>query len=564
MTEFIVNHLWQSSCFALLAGVLAFMLRGYSPRVRYWVWLSASLKFLIPWVLLVSLGSLVPWPVHRVASVATPTLPGTLVQLAVPFSPNPYPAVQARAQIRWGVTSLALFWAAGFIAIAFTRCRNWYRIRAMLRAGTPVKLPIAVPALVVSNFHGSNFHGSNFHGSNSHGSSAIEPGVVGFLKPVLVLPALLLERLNPKQLEALLAHELSHVRRRDNLFAALHMGVETIFWFHPLVWWIGSRMLEERELACDEEVLRLGCERTDYVRGILTVCEHYSEAPLACVSGVTSADVKKRLKIILQGTLPRELTRHKKLALSCAAIAAIAVPLGLGVLFAQQPSAKFEVASVRRAVRSGGPGDVPQNMESSPGHFAMRNKPLRYCLEWAYDLKDYEIAGPDWIKDEERYDIVANAAGPATNDQMRPMLQALLIERFQMKLHRETREMQVYALVLGKGAPKVKPPAPGEVEGLSGGANGVRFQKEPISRLTFLLTRRMDRPVLDKTGLNGLYDFTIDISGLNNVNPQTADDATGPSIFTAVQADLGLKLESRKEPIKILVIDSANKVPTEN
>jgi uncharacterized protein (TIGR03435 family) len=69
---------------------------------------------------------------------------------------------------------------------------------------------------------------------------------------------------------------------------------------------------------------------------------------------------------------------------------------------------------------------------------------------------------------------------------------------------------------------------------------------------------------VDKTGLDGLYDFTIDTSGLNSFNPQTADDATGPSIFTAVQADLGLKLESRKEPIKVLVIDSANKVPTKN
>ncbi|HEY6344072.1 MAG TPA: M56 and DUF3738 domain-containing protein [Bryobacteraceae bacterium] len=530
------------------------MLRGYSPRVRYWVWLSASLKFLIPWVLLVSLGSLVPWPVHRVTSVATPTLPDTLVQLAQPFSPNPYPAVQTREQIYWGVTALAFLWAAGFVAIAFTRFRNWSRIRVMLRAGTPVKLPIAVPALVISDSHGSN----------SHGSSAIEPGVVGFLKPVLVLPALLLERLNPKQLDALLAHELSHVRRRDNLFAALHMGVETIFWFHPLVWWIGSRLLEERELACDEDVLRLGCQPTDYVRGILTVCEHYSEAPLACVSGVTSANVKKRLKTILRGTLPRELNRHKKLALSFAAIAAVAVPFCLGLLFAQEPSAKFEVASVRRVVSSGGPGDIPQNMENSPGHFAVRNKPLRYCLEWAYDLKDYEIVGPDWINNDERYDIVANAPGPATNDQMRPMLQALLIERFQMRLHRGTREMQVYALVLGKGAPKVKPPAPDGVEGLSGGARSLLFHKEPISRLTFLLTRRMDRPVLNKTGLDGIYDFTIDISGLNNFNPQTADDATGPSIFTAVQEDLGLKLESRKEPITVLVIDSANKVPTEN
>jgi len=77
----------------------------------------------------------------------------------------------------------------------------------------------------------------------------------------------------------------------------------------------------------------------------------------------------------------------------------------------------------------------------------MRNVPLRYALEWAYNLKDYEISGPDWIKAEERYDIVAKAAGPATDFQMRPMLQALLTDRFQIKLHRETKDMNVYVLL---------------------------------------------------------------------------------------------------------------------
>ena len=230
--------------------------------------------------------------------------------------------------------------------------------------------------------------------------------------------------------------------------------------------------------------------------------------------------------------------------------------------FAQ--TARFEVASVRRAVSEGGPGDIPRNMDSSPGHFAMRNVPLRFALEWAYDLKDYELTGPDWIKNEERYDILANALGPATDDQMKPMLQTLLTERFQLKLHRETRELAVYALIPGKGSAKVKPPAPEGEPTLSGSQNAVLFHKFPISRLTFMLSRRMDRPVLDLTGLTGVYDYTIDISGLNAFNAQPPADFTGPSIFTAVETDLGLKLEPRKAPIQIMVIDSASKVPTEN
>jgi uncharacterized protein (TIGR03435 family) len=203
-------------------------------------------------------------------------------------------------------------------------------------------------------------------------------------------------------------------------------------------------------------------------------------------------------------------------------------------------------------------------MDPSPGRFAMRNIPLRYAIEWAYDLNDYQVVGPDWIQGEDRYDIVANAPTPAADQQMKPMLQALLEERLKMKSHRETRTLPVYVLIKGKGAPKLKPATPGVPPNLSGRASDVFFQSQPVSRLTFMLSRRMGIPVLDQTGLNKTYDYTIDISGLNNFNPRSTDDAPGPTIFTAVQDDLGLKLESRKEPIEVLVIDSVDRIPTEN
>jgi uncharacterized protein (TIGR03435 family) len=224
----------------------------------------------------------------------------------------------------------------------------------------------------------------------------------------------------------------------------------------------------------------------------------------------------------------------------------------------------FEVASVKRGAGGGPPGDVPRNMDSSPGHFAMRNVAFRFALEWAYDLKDYEVSGPDWIKGDERYEIIAKAAGPASEDQMRLMLQTLLTERFQMKIHRETKDLPVYALTVGKGAPKIKEAVADGQPPLSGSANGVAFHNQPISRFTFLLTRRMDRPVLDLTGLKGLYDYTVDISGLGNQPGSSGMDGEGPSIFTAVQDGLGLKLEPRKHPIQMLVIDALNKDPIAN
>jgi len=226
----------------------------------------------------------------------------------------------------------------------------------------------------------------------------------------------------------------------------------------------------------------------------------------------------------------------------------------------------FEAASIHIAAPGeAGPGDIARNMDNSPGHFAMRNVPLRYCLEWAWDLKDYEISGPDWIKAENRYDIIANAPAATSDDQMRQMLRNLLTERFQMKIHRETRKLDVYVLLPGKGEPKVKEAAPDEQASLGGvqPKGSVKFTKQPISRFTFMLTRRLDKPTLDETGLKGMYDFTIDLSGLGfNGNPP--EDTSAPSVFTTVPQNLGLRLEAAKRPVDILVVDHAEKVPTAN
>ena len=242
-------------------------------------------------------------------------------------------------------------------------------------------------------------------------------------------------------------------------------------------------------------------------------------------------------------------------AIACSTLALIlAAPFAL----AQKP--EFDAASVKKAESGGPSGDIARNMDASPGHFAMRNVPMRFILEWAYDLKDYEIEGPSWIAGEERYDIVATAPG-ATQDQMRVMLQNLVNQRFQMKSHWQTKETQVYVLARGKGEPKLKP---AEGDPSLGGANGTpMFHNQPVSRFTFLLTRRMARPVLDETGLKGTYDFNVDLSGLG-FNGKEPEDTGAPSIFSAVQSDLGLKLEAAKRPIKILMVDSANKVPSAN
>ena len=587
ITPFISNHLWQSSCFALLAGWLAFVLRKNSPKVRYWVWLSASLKFLIPFALLVSLGSVVPRPTRHPVSVPAPVFPNTLVQIAEPFSPALKATVPAHVSLHWAPVAIAFVWALGFCAIALARCRSWLGVRAALRSSTPIELPIPVRTRITPG--------------------AGEPGIVGFLRPVLVLPTQLLEHLNPRELGAILTHELCHVRRRDNFFAAVHMVVEAIFWFHPLVWWIGSRMVEERELACDEEVLRMGCEPTDYVEGILKVCRFYLESPLPCISGVTGADVKKRLRAILAGSISRELNGARKAALAVIGLAALAAPITIGVLvapviqaqFAPANTPRFEVASIK-------PCSAPLNVpapNSSPGRLATDCAELLNLMGNAYtSYADGRLklnseptpitGGPSWVRNSS-YDINARAEGnPSVLMMLGPMMQKLLEDRFQLKIHRQTSEGPVYFLTVARGGPKLHaftegscmpwsvPPPPDAFKPgtkicggmINGIASSVEAPGSTLDEFSKVLRILVDRPVIDKTGIAGRFDIRVRFSREGTVlddirlgkNPATAADPTGaPSIFVALQEELGLKLEAGRGPVDTLVIDHIER-PTEN
>jgi TonB family protein len=170
--------------------------------------------------------------------------------------------------------------------------------------------------------------------------TSLEPGIFGIAQPVLMWPEGISGRLEDANLEAVLAHEVWHVRRRDNLTAAIHMFVEAIFWFYPVVWWLGARLLEERERACDEEVLELGTDRHVYAASILKVCEFCVESPLTCVSGVTGADLKKRMVAIMNENVVHKLDFGRKLLLSTAGLLAIAVPITLGLTNAKSSRAE--------------------------------------------------------------------------------------------------------------------------------------------------------------------------------------------------------------------------------
>ncbi len=320
----LASHLWQSTVFAAVVALLALALRRNQARVRFWLWLAASYKFLLPFALLVSFGHLFQWrtapaimtpalsAVPSAFSTVTDVISGPTFLTALPAAKPAPDHAPALLFVICGV------WACGFVIVVAGWAREWLRIRAIVRAASPLRLDL--PIRVVST------------------PARLEPGVFGIIRPVLLLPEGIATRLTPAQLQAVLAHELCHVRRRDNLTAAIHMLVEALFWFHPLVWWLGMRMIDERERACDEEVLRAGSHAQAYAESILKVCEFYLESPLTCMSGVTGSDLKKRIQRIMKNRFGVALSAQKKLLLAIAATVALAVPVLAGVVATSQLS----------------------------------------------------------------------------------------------------------------------------------------------------------------------------------------------------------------------------------
>ena len=612
----LANHLWQSTLFAAFAALLTLALRQNHARVRHAVWLAASCKFLIPLAVLIALGGQIPRrPVPRIApsnlSIAmdeigqpftAPAVWSTLPATARPVA-NPLPV------ILWSI------WACGFLGIGCSWWVRWRRIRATVRGGSP--LDLAIPIRVLSS------------------PTLVEPGIFGVFRPVLLLPEGISGRLSPAQLQAVVAHELCHVRHRDNLIAAIHMFVETLFWFHPLVWWIGKRMVEERERACDEGVVSLGSEPRIYAEAILNVCKLYVESPLVCVSGVTGANLKRRIEAIMTNRTGQKLNRAKKVLLATAGVAVLAVPMVIGLChgtvaeasaapFTPEPQpSSFEVASVKTAGEPArdlmfciGPCTFGERLNVVGSRVDIRFMSLYNLVVTAYRIKPHQLSGPDWMRSQ-RFDIAAKIPDGVSKDQVPEMLQALLAERFKLSIHRDSKDQAVFALVVGKNGSKLQRSAPeadapvpeppgsnplytpqgdarqlenGDLVLTSGaygpmrggrGASGVmkwEFLKLTMPALAAMLAPHLDRPVVDLTNLQGSYYLASENrppseggarkgSGPPEGGRAGTDgrppDPFGEGLFRAIEK-AGLKLEARKAPVEMIVVDRVEKTPTGN
>ena len=677
----VANHLWQSTLFAGAAALLTLFLKNNRAHARYCLWLAASAKFLIPFSLLMFAGGLMGR--HSGVTPAPAHVPVIVERVNEPFvAVSPAATIASAPVSRTPISVVAVveaLWAIGCGAFVLSWCIRWRRMQALCRAASPVPLDIGVPVLC--------------------SPSVFEPGVFGVFRPVLLLPADIGDRLAPAELQAVLAHELCHVRRGDNLWAVMHMVVEGMFWFHPLVWWLGTRLIDERERACDEEVLRTGNEAETYAEGILKVCEFYLQTPLECAAGVTGSDLKKRIEAIMANRPKLNLNLSRKAGLVFAGVLAIATPILLGIARAPELRAQTQAASsqditgdwqgklpapqapngeLRLVVRitkaeantlkgaiysidqeptptatvvtlkglavklsipsfnaeiegtlsgdgntitgrfsQGGKGTAmnlvrataqtaweipeppasPKKMpaDAKPEFAVATIKPTRpdaprggygirgeevtttavtvsWMIKLGFNIHANQISGaPAWVNSE-RYDTVGkpDIPGQPNRDQMKLMVQKLLVDRFQLKFHTEKKELPVYSMVVAKGGPKITVSA-----GDPNDFPGIGFGREPgvlslVGRNTGLngvanglQSNILDKPVVDQTGLKGRYDFTLrwtpdpgqwanfGIPATTNPNELEAP----PDIFTAFEQQLGLKLQPTRALVDVMVID---------
>jgi uncharacterized protein (TIGR03435 family) len=600
------NHLWQSTIFAAAAALAAFALRRHHAGVRYWLWLGASVKFLIPFAVLAAIGGQISW---RTVDVVPYEDPAVLVGvISEPFSQELLavrrdPARRTAASFLAGAPIvLTSVWAVGFTIVLLRWFVRWRRMRTLVGSSTLLtagretdilrrlapRHRVAPPPIVLAE-------------------TPIEPGLFGIRRPALLWPRGIGERLSDEQIEAVLAHELCHLRRRDNLAALLHMAVQAAFWFHPLVWWIGARLVDERERACDEEVIRRGSEPEVYAESILKTCKFFVESPLVCVSGVTGSDLKRRIEQIMTNNAAITLNVWRKSLLAAAGVLAFVTPVAVGALnpppqtqtiAAPATLPAFDAVSIRPNVTTGRGGRGGGQMQ--PGRYVAQNLTLKSILRRAFapetdrrgpgntaDLFEAQVAGSlDWL-DVDKFDIVATTAAPTSPPDMKLMLQRMLADRFKLVAHWETRELPVYVLTLARpdgrlgpgltptsdeecaaarGSGPMVPPEPGKPAppppcgAIQFGPGQLIARGAPLDWLASALTNvpvvtGIDRMVLDRTGVTGNYGFALKFAAARSASP----DPDRPELFTALQEQLGLKLEPRREPVAVLVVDSAQK-----
>lgn len=415
MAAFLLTHLWQSTLVLVLAWALARACRRNAAEVRYWIWLIASVKFLVPLPLLQQLGDQIGRSLPKPLPVDV-TLVETANAMFVPSIP------QSLALGQDLLSPLAVvaagIWALGVAVLCSRWILQWRAIRSLVAFAPQVSMDLPVPVRITADERTT--------------------GVFGIVRPVVILPRQLMQALDARQLQAVLAHEVCHVRRHDNLTAAIHRCVEVLFWFHPLVWRVGANLIRERELACDEAVVEEGHEQEVYAESILSACRLGVMAQLPAVAASTGGDLCERLTSIMSERRAQPITRQRFSVLFAMANLLCFAPLAVGITVGAFREASdagpvvFDTIELEQAE----PGRWRSSrFEPQSGRLVLQNFSLRQLIVLAYPAA---IVHGDWQTiDAVHYDIRAQwraEGGLSERNLYRVLLQEILHNNSNLEL----------------------------------------------------------------------------------------------------------------------------------
>jgi uncharacterized protein (TIGR03435 family) len=227
------------------------------------------------------------------------------------------------------------------------------------------------------------------------------------------------------------------------------------------------------------------------------------------------------------------------------------------VAAAEEQTLQFEVASIK----PNNSGDGGSSMTTNDGEVIVRNNTLRQLIQNAFDVRSFSLSGPDWLNSV-RFDITAKLPRKATFAEQRLLMQALLVERFGLAVHHETKTIQGCALGTAKNGPKIQPVEDNGGHPTNSSRGKIVAERMTMAQLADTVSRQLRQPISETTGLKGVYTFTL------TYTPDSGDEKAageaGPSVYTALQEQLGLRLEARKIPVDTVVVDHVERTPTEN